>query len=148
LVFQFSLSCNEYVLKHFTFYLLSYEKTDLYCCTAAGLVVTCLGCGKGRVVVALERNGRKIAVEVCHTTDADWEMHNIQKCLNAGYELVVEYSDDKKTLEGIAKKLASTFDLLTRTKILVVEPDTLFAYLDMELAKEASTEKRVKVYRV
>jgi hypothetical protein len=31
---------------------------------------------------------------------------------------------------------------------LVLEPESLFLYLDKEIAQEASTEKRVKGYRV
>ncbi|MEI8278279.1 MAG: TraM recognition domain-containing protein [Bacteroidota bacterium] len=104
--------------------------------------------GKGRIDVALERNSQRIAVEVCMTTETDWEMHNIEKCLMAGYELVVECSSDKKTLENISKKIQSTFNESQRSKILVLEPEQLFEYLDKQVAQSSNTEVRMKGYRV
>lgn len=41
---------------------------------------------KGRVDVHLERNGKRIAVEICNTTEPNWEIHDNQKCFDAGYE--------------------------------------------------------------
>lgn len=35
-----------------------------------------------------------------------------------------------------------------RDKVLILEPESLFLYLDQESAKEASTEERIKGYRV
>lgn len=45
---------------------------------------------KGRVDVSLERNGKRIAIEIKDTTKDDWELQNIEKCLKAGYEVVIE----------------------------------------------------------
>jgi hypothetical protein len=104
--------------------------------------------GKGRVDVHLERNNKRIAVEVCVTTEMDWEMHNIEKCLQSGYDLVVECSNDKKTLENIRRKIEGIFNDELKKKILVFEPDALFQFLDMEVAKDATTEVKVKGYRV
>ena len=104
---------------------------------------------KGRVDVSLQRNNRRIACEVCITTDADWEIHNIEKCLSAGYDLVVECSNDKKTLENIRKKVENTFSGELLSKIMIFEPEEFFRYLDTEIAKEASQpETRMKGYRV
>ncbi|MBZ0098664.1 MAG: hypothetical protein K8F30_06245, partial [Taibaiella sp.] len=102
----------------------------------------------GRVDVLLERNGKHIACEVCVTTDIEWEMHNIQKCLEAGYGLVVECSNDKKTIENLKKKVANTFDKAVQERISIYLPEELFAYLDEQIIKEASTETRMKGYRV
>lgn len=60
--------------------------------------------GSGQVDVLLTRNGKTIAVEICITTDAEWEMHNILKCIQANYDLVVSNSGDMKQLEKIKKK--------------------------------------------
>ncbi len=103
--------------------------------------------GKGRVDVHLERNGKLIAVEVCNTTEAGWEMHNIQKCFDAGYDLIVACSNEKRSLENIRKK-ADTLPQQILGKLLFFEPEELFTYLDTEIAKEASTETRVRGYRV
>ena len=104
--------------------------------------------GKGRVDVDLERDGKKMVVEVCVTSPNDWEVHNIEKCLAAGYDNVVECSTNKKTLENIQKKIQQKLSENHRSKVLIIEPDALFSYLDSEVDKEASTETRVKGYRV
>jgi len=104
--------------------------------------------GKGRVDVHLERNGKRIAVEICNTTEPDWEVHNIQKCSGAGYDIIVACSNEKKSLESIRKKAEAVLDAAIQAKLLFFEPDGLFMYLDQELAKEASTEVRTKGYRV
>lgn len=104
--------------------------------------------GKGRVDVSLFRNTQKIAVEISVTTETDWEIHNIEKCLAAGYDIVVACSNEKKTLENIRSKIEDSFDETMKSKILIFEPEQFFMYLDKEVAKEASTEKRMKGYRV
>jgi hypothetical protein len=104
--------------------------------------------GKGRVDVHLERNGKRIAVEICNTTEPDWEVHNIQKCFDAGYDIIVACSSERKSLDNIRKKAETTLDAEILSKLLFFEPDGFFQYLDQELAKEASTEVRTKGYRV
>lgn len=104
--------------------------------------------GNGRVDVLLERNGKQIACEVCVTTDVEWEVHNIQKCLEAGYGLIVECSNDKKILENLKKKITATFDISVQERILIYTPEDFFAWLDEQIVKEASTETRIKGYRV
>jgi len=104
--------------------------------------------GKGRVDVSLERNGKKIACEISMTTTEDWEVHNIEKCLAAGYETIVICSTERKSLEKIKNRLKEKLDAVQLSKILVFEPNELFIYLDQQVAKEASTEERVKGYRV
>ena len=104
--------------------------------------------GKGRVDVRLQRNNRRIAVEVCSTTEVTWEMHNIQKCLDAGFDIVVECTDDKKTIDNIKKEAETAFTKNQLERIFVFEPEELFHYLDQENAKEASKEVRTKGYRV
>ena len=104
--------------------------------------------GKGRVDVALERNGKKIAVEISVTTSEDWEIHNIEKCIAAGYEIVVACSTDKKVVESMKRKIQSVISEMHLSKIFALEPEGLFAFLDEEIAKEASIERRVKGYRV
>jgi hypothetical protein len=104
--------------------------------------------GKGRVDVSLERNGRKIAVEIKETSKDEWELQNIEKCLNAGFEVVIECSTDPKTIERLQQKIDQSFTQEQRDKILILTPDSLFLFLDSEIAKEASTEVRTKGYKV
>jgi len=104
--------------------------------------------GKGRVDVSLERGGRRIAVEVSVTTDDTWEVHNIQKCLAAGYDEVIVCSNDLKNLERIRKQVESKIPSDLQKKVSVLESQEVIQYFDRQTAEESSTEKVVKGYRV
>ncbi len=58
----------------------------------------------GNVDVLLQRDSKTIAVEICVSTDPDWEVHNIEKCINASYDTIVSISGDVKQLDRIKKK--------------------------------------------
>lgn len=104
--------------------------------------------GKGRVDVSLERNGKRIAVEISVTTETEWEIHNIKKCINAGYNTVIECSSDKKILEKIKRKIESSGEGNLFSKVLFLDPETFVEFLNQEVTKEASTEATVKGFRV
>ena len=104
--------------------------------------------GQGRVDVLLTRGEKRIACEIGVTTSKEWETHNIEKCLAAGYEIVIAVPVDKKAAELIQKQLTLKLDAKFHSRVFVMEADALFHYLDTEVAKEASTEKRIKGYRV
>lgn len=104
--------------------------------------------GKGRVDVLLERKGKKIACEISVTSTDIYEVHNIEKCLSAGYHLVVECSTERKTLENIRKAVEQNLPEKAQEKILIIEPEGLFLFLDKEIAKDASSETLIKGYRV
>lgn len=101
-----------------------------------------------RVDVSIEGNGKKIACEVCVTTNVEWELHNLEKCLKGGYDLVVECTKNKNMLRDLKEKISSHFDAKTRKKILIGTPEDFIAYLDQQVIQEASKEKRIKGYRV
>jgi hypothetical protein len=104
--------------------------------------------GKGRVDVALFRNDRRIACEIGMTTTDIWEVHNVEKCLAAGYDPVIICSNDRKNLEKVHSKVKELLATELQEKVLALEPEALFLYLDQLNAKEASSEVRVKGYRV
>ncbi len=104
--------------------------------------------GKGRVDIGLERNRDKIAVEISVTTYSDQELHNIEKCLRAGYGTVIVCSPEKKNLEAIRKLVTEKLSSTDQGKILLFEPQDLVLFLDERVAQEASREERVKGYRV
>lgn len=104
--------------------------------------------GKGRVDVAIVKNEMRIACEICMTTTDLWEVHNVEKCLAAGYAPVVICSSDRKNLEKVHMKVKELVASELQEKVLALEPEALFLYLDQLNAKEASTEVRVKGYRV
>ncbi len=104
--------------------------------------------GQGRVDVSLEKNGKRIACEIGVTTSKEWEVHNIEKCLVAGYEVVIALAVDKKAAELMQRELSQKLDPHFRSRVFVMEADMLFQYLDQEAAKEATTETKMKGYRV
>ena len=98
--------------------------------------------------IRLEGCGKRIAVEIKNTSKDDQELQNIRKCLKAGYDLVIECSSDSKAIARLTKRVETEFTESEKMKIQVLEPEALFYFLDSEIAKEASTETRVKGYRV
>jgi hypothetical protein len=102
----------------------------------------------GRVDVLLERNKKTIACEVCITTDVEWEVHNIQKCVAAGYDIVVEICSDKKILEKIKQSTEKIITPAMQQIIFYFLPEEFYTFLNEQIAEEASTETRIKGYRV
>lgn len=107
--------------------------------------------GTGSVDVVLTKEGKTIAVEICVTTDADWEMHNIEKCILAGYGEVVSVSGDLKQLEKIKKKCKEGIKDFEKKPVRFFAPDALFSYLDTAVFAERPAqpqEQIIKGYRV
>lgn len=100
----------------------------------------------GFVDVVLERNGKRYACEITVTTAVEWEIHNIEKCVTAGYETIFVCATDKRRLHKIAEELASL--AVAGANIYTYTPEELFFHLDTIIAKDAGTEKTVKGYRV
>ena len=82
------------------------------------------------------------------TTTKIWELHNVKKCLAAGYDLVIAVPVDKKAAQLMAKVVAEGLSAEQRAKVYVMEADALFQYLDSQTTKEVPKEKRIKGYRV
>lgn len=104
--------------------------------------------GNGNVDVLLTRDNKTIAIEICITTDPEWEMHNIEKCIKAKYDVVVSVSGDAKQLEKIKQKCIECIPDFNSNTVHFFTPDALFAYLDETVKEQASTETIMKGYRV
>ena len=104
--------------------------------------------GQGRVDVGLVKNNKRIACEIGVTTSKAWEVHNIEKCLVAGYEVVIAIPVDTRAREMMQVEITKNLDSQFLSRVFVMEAEALFHYLDTEVAKEASTETRMKGYRV
>ena len=102
----------------------------------------------GQVDVLLSKEGKTIAVEICNTTDSDWEMHNIEKCVKANYDTVISLCGDLKQLEKIKKKCVEGIPDFEKKEIWFFTPDVLFAFLDDTIKEEAPQEQIIKGYRV
>lgn len=104
--------------------------------------------GKGSVDVSIEGNSIRIACEVSVTTDSTWELHNIEKCLAAGYDIVFVCSPDKKSIETLNKKVLGSIQKPAYNKVVIGEPEKLFDLLDRNAIQQATTETKFKGYRV
>jgi Type IV secretion-system coupling protein DNA-binding domain len=104
--------------------------------------------GSGNVDVLLTKDNKTIAVEICVTTDPDWEMHNIQKCLTAKYDMVVSLCGDPRQLDKIKKKCKEGIPDLAKQPVQFFTPDALFAFLDTAVTAAEPQEQIIKGYRV
>jgi len=103
--------------------------------------------GTGLVDVLLEKGTDTIAVEISVTTTPEWELHNIQKCLAAGYGRIVVCATDAAKLKLIQQHINVSLSKEEQTKIQVI------ASSDIQKLFETTTmsppaETRVKGYRV
>jgi hypothetical protein len=73
---------------------------------------------------------------------------DIQKCLASGYEKVILCSPEKKGLEKIKTFVMKKLKSSDQEKVLFLQPEELFFYLEKEAAAFAGKEERIKGYRV
>jgi hypothetical protein len=104
--------------------------------------------GKGSVDVSLERDTHRIAIEVSVTTEATWELHNIEKCITAGYDAVFVCSTEAKTRKELSQKVQEAYTSPVIDRIKIVEPDELLRLLDASMEKQAVAETTMKGYRI
>lgn len=104
--------------------------------------------GNGRVDVLLSKENSQLAVEVAVTTTNKHELGNIQKCLKAGYAYVIVLSQKPKRIQNIKALAKQELSKQEFEQIQFFNPPQFFAWLDEQEAKQASTEKTVKGYRV
>ncbi len=103
----------------------------------------------GQVDVLLTKDSTSIAVEISNTTDADWEMHNIKKCIEAKYNTIISLSGDPKQLDRIKKKCESEIENFNSYEIHFFTPDAFFIYLDSKnVVPLKQNENVMKGYRV
>ncbi|MBS1586022.1 MAG: hypothetical protein JSS82_10820 [Bacteroidetes bacterium] len=100
--------------------------------------------GKGRIDVLLERDGRKIGVEISVTTSDTWEIHNIEKCLNAGCDTTIVCSNNAKQLKKIKETIKDGY----LKQVLLFKPEELIKYLDGEVNSVSRAVKTINGYRI
>ena len=104
--------------------------------------------GSGQVDVVLAKEGKRIAIEISNTTEAEWEMHNIEKCISAKYDMVVSLSGDPKQLEKIKKKCSAGIANFNSYPVFFFTIDALFAHFDASIPQTAPQENMMKGFRV
>jgi excisionase family DNA binding protein len=99
--------------------------------------------GSGSVDVSIENNEVKIAVEVCVTT-TDYEAHNAQKCLAAGYDFAVTVVANQKKIPLIKAKLDAAIPAELGRQIKVCSLMELLAFLRQISGRDSSEQQSVK----
>jgi hypothetical protein len=102
--------------------------------------------GKGHIDVLLEKGDETIAVEISVST-ADWELHNMQKCLAEQHSKIVACATNTKKLEQLRQKMDATLTLDEVSRIVLVTPDQLPS-LFARVQQPGETVTTMKGYRV
>jgi hypothetical protein len=102
----------------------------------------------GRVDIGLEQGGKRIACEISVTSTDEQELSNIEKCLRAGYDTVILCSPERKNLERVRAFVTRKANEADREKLLFLQPEELFSFLESQAATLAGKEERVKGYKV
>ncbi|MGB8356676.1 MAG: DUF87 domain-containing protein [Chthoniobacteraceae bacterium] len=104
--------------------------------------------GAGLVDVALEKIGRKLACEITVTTPIEYEIGNVRKCIEAGFDFVAVVAPDEKKLARAEKAMRSALSAAELEKTQFVTPDALFAFVESLEAQDAGKEATVRGYKV
>jgi Type IV secretion-system coupling protein DNA-binding domain len=102
----------------------------------------------GRVDVALEKQGTKIAVEISVTNTPDYEVQNIRKCLRSGYLPVVIVSKNEshlRAIQSLAQKELSAKDF---SFVRFTHPDAIAQILDSIAVPVSPHVELIKGFRV
>lgn len=99
----------------------------------------------GRIDILLTRNDLTIACELSVTNTVEYEVGNIQKCLDASYSHVVMLCSNETHLRNIKQAASATINTET---IQFLNPEQLSVYLDTFIMKDTKRETRIKGYRV
>lgn len=102
----------------------------------------------GKVDVSLSGHGKRIAVEISVTTKPDWELHNIRKCIAAGYDMVIVCSEQQQTINAIRTLMQDTLTESEQSRVMFCTPDAIETFLLTPQEAVQQTEKRIKGYRV
>ncbi|MEX2526436.1 MAG: type IV secretion system DNA-binding domain-containing protein [Gemmatimonadota bacterium] len=103
--------------------------------------------GLGRVDVALEKDDRTVACEIAVTSSAEQELGNVQKCLAAGFDVIVVVATERKVLartEAVVKKKLD----VNADRVSYLSPEELFAFLEESDARTAGSQGTVRGWRV
>lgn len=102
--------------------------------------------GEGSVDVEIGGFGEHIACEVTVNASYEFEFHNIQRTLAAGYDKVIAVSSNPKKLKGLRRYAQGEVKSeLEEDRILFFLPAELISYLDQKRAKSATREKKMKM---
>jgi excisionase family DNA binding protein len=94
-----------------------------------GVIEERIGKSLESVDVVLKRDDIKVAVEISDTSKTDYEISNIRKCLEAGYDYVVAVCSDEKFLALLKTEVKKSFSFKERERIRFYLPLKLKDFL-------------------
>jgi excisionase family DNA binding protein len=94
-----------------------------------GVIEERIGKSLESVDVVLKRDDIKVAVEISDTSKTDYEISNIRKCLEAGYDYVVAVCSDEKFLALLKAEVKKSFSFKERERIRFYLPLKLKDFL-------------------
>jgi energy-coupling factor transporter ATP-binding protein EcfA2 len=106
--------------------------------------------GAGRIDVALEDGGFRLACEISVTNTSAYEVQNIQKCLDAGYDQVVVISPDQGHLKSIRRRAERILSPAQLDRTHFLEPENFHLFLQSLAGAHSRTGPAEKTlgYRV
>lgn len=102
----------------------------------------------GRIDVCLERENLAIAIEISITNSIEYEVKNIQKCINAHYQHIYMVCESKTHLRNIKKRAAEILKKEDLKKVQYMLQDGIIKALNALEPKEKKEVKKVRGYRV
>ncbi len=103
--------------------------------------------GQQSVDVALEKDGQKIACEISITTTVDHEVHNVKKCLDAGFSKVLVICIEESRLKKIQNAIVGSLGADIARQVGFFRPDELIAELASHRSVTSTTSK-VRGYKI
>ena len=82
------------------------------------------------VDVGLKKDDVRVAVEISSTSKPEYEVSNIRKCLEAGYDYVVSVCSDEERLSLLKTEVKKSFSFKERERIRFYLPSRLKDFLN------------------
>jgi len=108
-----------------------------------GFIEKRIGKSLESVDLVLKRDDLKVAVEISDTSKIDYEITNIRKCLEAGYDYVVAVSSDEEFLTQIKTEVKKSFSFKERERIRFSLPLKLKDFLMGIVSEKAIVSEQI-----
>lgn len=108
-----------------------------------GVIEKRIGQSLESVDVLLKRDDLTVAVEISDTSRIDYEIANIRKCLEAGYDYVVSVSSEEKFLALLKTKVKKSFTFKERERIRFALPLKLKDFLNRIVSEKGIVSEQI-----
>ena len=98
--------------------------------------------------MGIQKDDVRIAIEISATSKVDYEMQNIRKCLEAGYDYVVSVSSDGSRLSLLKTGAKKSFTMRERERIRFCLPSEVKDFLYRVTPQGIVSEKGVVSGRI